>query len=83
MEIVNDAECQDIVEDIDVSQSFLCAGGDSKGVCFVSFQPQHFSSLCDLFRATVGVLLLLMELWLAWSAMDLEEIALRWIASST
>ena len=65
MEVATDAECQDIMEDIDVSQSLLCAGGGSNGVCSVSFlaifvlasfRPQHFSSWNDLFRATAGAL---------------------------
>ena len=39
VEVATDAECKDRMEDFDVSQSLLCAGGDSKGVCFVSFTP--------------------------------------------
>ena len=60
VKVATDAECQEKMATIDVSQSLLCARGDSKGVCNVSFlskfQPQHFSSSCDLFRATVGAL---------------------------
>ena len=60
MEVVTDTECQERMKDVNVSQSLLCAGGDSKGACVVSFLSnflwQHFLSLCDLCRATAGVL---------------------------
>ena len=43
VEIIADTACQERMEDIDISQSLLCAGGDSKGVCFVSFFQDFFS----------------------------------------
>ena len=48
VEVIADTACQERMEDIDISQSLLCAGGDSKGACIVSFLSnflwQHFLS---------------------------------------
>ena len=45
VEVIADTVCQERMEEIDISQSLLCAGGDSKGVCFVSFPGIFFGSI--------------------------------------